>query len=361
MMNYSFFEPRGEMKMKKILSVKAISLPLCLLGAAALVSFSAQVRSGVQEGLSICGETLIPSLFLFLCLCNIAVEYSAQPLPGFSLLYSRLFHLPAQTAALFLLAMLGGYPIGPMLAARLLEMGAITPAQAQRLPLFCCASGPAFCILAVGEGMCRSKSIGYILYAACLLAQITLGLVLSLFWRKKEDCKVEKFYKEAAPFSAVLCRSVESATSAMLGICAYVILFNVLLHLLSLVPISESALDYCGALLEVTTGCLRFREQIPALAAILGWGGFSVFFQIKKYLLLTGTKSGYFLLARAAAALLSFAYCLLLMRLFHPAIPTLAPGMQFKAVSYSAPLSAALVLCTAAFVLDNKRGKLLSN
>ena len=62
----------------------------------------------------------------------------------------------------------------------------------------------------------------------------------------------------------------------------------------------------------------------------------------------------HYLAARAFAALLSFGICKLLLLAFPVALPTLAGGMQAKAVSYSAPLSAALVLLLAVYILDSK-------
>lgn len=333
------------------------STPVLLLTLAAgmvLLLFSEAAKQGVRQGLSLCAETLIPSLFVFLCLSSLATAYSGAKIPLLTAVLSRLFRLPARAASVCLLAFLGGYPVGPMMSAQLYEGGHLSDEQAARMPLFCCCSGPAFCVLAVGEGLCGSKQAGYVILASNVLAQCLIGIALGFLKRKNSGCEKPISSSPPPEFSLAFTKAVDSGTAAMLSVCAYVILFQVILGLLARLPLPAIWQRYAAAALEVTGGCQSFRGNIPVLCAILGFGGVSVLFQIKKYLHITGTKMLHYLAARAVAALLSFGICKLLLLAFPVALPTLAGGMQAKAVSYSAPLSAALVLLLAVYILDSK-------
>ncbi|MBR0414430.1 MAG: hypothetical protein IJI67_05130 [Clostridia bacterium] len=346
--------------MQKNTFVKVFTFPLLLAAGAAIVFCSAAVKSGVQEGLRLCGETLIPSLFLFLCLCNTAAPYLPFARLPFAAAFESVFRLPAAAGAVLAFACIGGYPAGEILCATALENTWLPPEQARQLSLFCCAGGPAFCILAVGEGLCGSRSIGIILYGCNILSQLCIGLGLGFLHRKEPVCKVDLLYKKPPPFSAALCSGMEASMRAMLSICGYVIVFCVLGALLRAFALPAAAQQAISAVLEVTTGCAALQRNIPLLAAIINFGGLSVFFQLRQYLLKIGTPPARFLLSRLVSAALGYGFCRALLWLFPQVLPTMAAAPQWRAFSVSAPLSALLVLSFAVFILDNKKEPLFS-
>ena len=326
--------------MKEKIRVKLYALSLAATGILCLC-FSSAMKQGIVKGLDLCGSTLIPSLFPFLCLCALATALPPQPPGLLGRGFRALFHLPAAAGKVLFTALLSGYPAGPLMCAALLEREQITPKEARRLSLFACAAGPSFSVVAIGEGLCGSKSLGVILLASNVLAQLLIGIVLGLLARKDPLCQGDKLYSESFDFSTALCAAVEKSIGATLSICAYVLLFSAGLELLRLSPLPAAVQQPLSAVLEVS--------------AILGFGGLSIFFQVKKYLLKTGTSSVSFLLARSCSAGLSFLLCALLLRLFPQAVPTMAREITFEGLSYSAPLCAVLFFAFAAFVLENKR------
>ena len=240
--------------MKKRTAVKGFTLSALLLLGVLCVVFSDTVKQGVSNGLALCANTLIPSLFVFLCLCHTAVAYSEIHIPFFGKAYAAIFHAPENTAVLFILSLIGGYPVGAMLCARMLTENKITAAQAKRLPLFCCCSGPAFAVLAVGETMCGSKTVGYLLLASTILSQCIIGTAIGLLYCKQDSCKVVSLYKEPPAFSQALTESIESGIGGMVHICAYVILFAVILCFIRRLPLPAGVQLCLSAVLEVTTG-----------------------------------------------------------------------------------------------------------
>lgn len=347
--------------MKKSLSVKLSPLPLILAMGIVLIVFSDSAKEGVSKGLEICVQTLIPSLFPFLCLSSAAVQLAGRKSGIFSKLFSILFHLPECAAAVFLFSLIGGYPVGPIMCSELFESGKIGSDEAKRMTLFCCSSGPAFCVIAVGNSLCGSRNIGLMLLASNILSITLIGLFLAFLDRKKPLSKAEILYKNKSDFSSVFTIAVEKSVNSIINICAYVIVFNVLLNLIFKLPLNGRIKDIIFLFSEVTTGCEHFKDKPSLLSFILGFGGICVFMQIKKHLDKVGAKSFVFLSVRLVNAGLSLAFFRLLCLIFPNSVQTLAQGMSVKAVSYSAPLSAALLFCFAVFILDNKKQRLFDS
>ena len=338
--------------MKKYFSFKpSVFLLLTIIGVIIII-FSSPVKEGVLKGTGVCLQTLIPSLFPFLCLCSLATNYIQNSIP-LSKLLSRAFALPKEALGVFLLSLIGGYPTGPMMVAKLYERGQISDSDARRMHLFCCCSGPSFSIIAVGEGMCRSRQIGFILFACSLMTQIIICLVTRFLYHPQNKKQSPCISSPRLPFSTAFSEAVESSIMATLSLCAYVLLFSALQSLLMLLPLKTTILDFFTSCLEVTNACLIFHKQPIFLAFWLRFGGLSVFFQIKKYLLKTGTNSFYFLLSRLVSGVLNAAECYLLLLLFPQAVPTLAGGIQVRAISYSIPLTIALIFSFCVFMADS--------
>ena len=242
----------------------------------------------------------------------------------------------------------------------LFKKGKLTPSQAKRMSLFCCSSGPAFCVIAVGEGICGSKKTGFFLLISNITAQIIIGLVLSLFSKEKAVCKEQSLYKESRDYSSLFTDSVEKSIHSVISVCAYVLIFSAVGELIELIRIKKEIKTGIFMLLEVTTGCIKCGNRPVLLAFILGFGGFCVFFQIKKHLQNTGAGFFVFILLRLASGLISAGISFVLTSIFPSVGQTMAQSIKsIHAVSFSAPISALLVFSFAVFILDNKKNALI--
>ncbi|MFA9382095.1 MAG: hypothetical protein ACERKO_13650, partial [Acetanaerobacterium sp.] len=128
---------------------KTLAAALLVIGVAVLYFCNAQaVSAGVRDGLLVCANTLIPSLFPFMILCAFIVnsrlsDYLSAPFAFFT---ARVLRLPAFTGSVFLLSLVGGYPVGARMIAQLYREGRISGHTASRMLLFCVNAGPAFLI-----------------------------------------------------------------------------------------------------------------------------------------------------------------------------------------------------------------------
>ncbi len=268
-------------------------------GAALFLLFlfsSADARQGAAEGLRLWGTLLVPSLLPYFAAAGLltrlgAVEALARRLAPAA---SRLFGVSGAGAAVFLLGLSGGYPLGAASIGTLYENGTISKDEAEHLLLFCDNSGPAFAVGALGTGVFGSAGWGLLLWGIHALSAAAVGI---LFRRKRSDKAPLPPARPPMDFSAALGSAVTAAGQTLLQIGAYVIFFSALLASLGTFGFPDTLageLALCtGAPLSffraLFTGALELSSGIGAMAGIpltpgsfalgaflLSWGGLCV-------------------------------------------------------------------------------------
>lgn len=274
---------------RNALTVDAVLLLFLLLCAVGLLVWSQSVSAAVHQSVTVCTQVLLPALFPFLVLSNLLIGSGAlRRLSGrLEPLTRTLFRLPGCFAAPILLGAVGGYPVGAKTVAALYRSGGCSREDALRALSFCNNGGPAFFIGALGAGLLHDPVLGARLYLTHLLAALLIGL----FYPRNEYAVKQSAYTvipgdESKPLSLFL-GAITNGFSAFLNLCAFVLLFSVLICLLRQLPvffILPQGLQglLCG-LLELTSGAgLLCRAALPsgalcaALSFLCGWGGLSV-------------------------------------------------------------------------------------
>ncbi len=311
-----------------------------------LLAFPKESAAGVTRGLRFCVQSLIGSLLPFLVLSRLFLLrgiHRRLP-PTAAVLAQKLLGLPRCCAGMFLFSMVGGYPVGAAMASQLFTAGEITRTQGQRLLLFCVGPGPAFVVSAVGVSLLGSAKAGAVLYGAVVGGALLAGLLTRLFCRKPEaDTPVQK-QPAPPPFAVCVGDAVRDGTQAMLAICAFVALFSALLSLLDALPLPAAIRGGAAAVLEVTNACGAYASKapLPAVAAIVSWGGVCTHCQLASYCAALGLRYRWFALGRALHAALSFLCCRGILCFVRLPSPALAPKEVFRPSSNG---SAALSVC----------------
>ncbi len=260
-----------------------------------LLMNSAEVSKGVTDGLLLCAKVLIPSLFPFMTLaCWLSLTGAARIL-SFPLQFitTRLFRLPRELGTVVLLSFVGGYPVGAKCVSLLLEQKKIDKATAMRMMCFCVNAGPPFVVSAVGAGMLGDRNAGVALLAGQIFAGMAVGAVMA---RRAKVPELSGGVTTPLRGAESFVSAVSASASAMLGMCAYAVLFSGLLPLFikgELIPGLASYLGLGDELLRVAAGGLFEVATGSAAAAALGeesgfalvslclsFGGLSVWFQI---------------------------------------------------------------------------------
>ena len=333
----------------------AILMAACVGLSVVLVMYSPLALEGARNGLALCGQVIIPSMYPFFVLAGIFTQMDAGGASGGK-------SKGRAVLGTVLLGFLGGYPLGAKTAVRLMEQGAISRGQAQRLQLFCVNAGPAYLIGAVGAGMLGSRRAGVILFASMLAAGLAMG-AFTRFW-PEEDAgdKIQKARGETGerkPFDHVLLAAVTQATGNILGVCAWIVLFSTICALLQLLPHGLwQAIPALNVALEVSSGAaavVRAGMPLPVLCAALGWGGLAVHCQLLGDIRGTGLPLRLFWVSRLLHGALAAAICAGLTRLF-PVETTVSmiwgAGRMIRLWAVSAPAAAAILFFCAFLILD---------
>ncbi|MDR2647568.1 MAG: hypothetical protein LBB67_05560 [Oscillospiraceae bacterium] len=330
---------------------------LCVL----FVIASPTAAQGAKDGLLICAQVMIPSLFPFFVLSHLFADIARQQKPNnHKGLLWRLFRLPPQATGVLLIGFLGGYPMGAKTAANLLECGRLTQSQAQRLQLFCVNAGPAYLIGVVGSTLLGSKEAGFLIFAALFFAGLLIGFATRFLHDTGDASAAASAVRSDAKRKPdeMLLSAVTHSTGSMLGVCAWVVLFSCLCALLELLPHAfHPAIPSIGAVLEVSSGVVRATRTgvaLPVLCAVLGWGGLGVHCQMMGDLRKTGLRLKWFWVSRVLHGALAAVICDRLLALFplDVAAAAMEQTRTLRLWAVSAPAGAAVLLFCAFLILD---------
>ena len=287
-------------------------LPVMLLAVTALFWLlldAREVRQAVGEGLALCTGSVIPALFPFLCVSSLLMalgfgELAAGPLGGLMALYG----LDGPASSALLLGLVGGYPIGARTAAELVEQGALTKEEGERLLTFCNNANPAFLINVLGVGIFGSVRVGVWLWLIHLLSALLAGLLLGrpARGRRRTSAGARRLPVRAVRLSSALVGAVRSALTAMAGVCAFVVFCYVMaLPLRRLPGLPGTVLT---GLVELFSAAVRLPANATGFvlaAGLAGWGGVSVHCQTLAVLGDSGLSAVPYLKGKAAQGLVS--------------------------------------------------------
>ena len=265
-----------------------------LSGFGLLIRFPAEAARGAAQGLRVCGEIILPSLFPFLAFSGLCTAL------GLPTLLARLcgpllrrMKLPPYAAVPLLLGLTGGYPAGAAAVAELVKSGAISRSEAAKMLPWCNNTGPAFLIGAAGTAVFGSARIGIGLYLCHALASLSLALL----WGRSETAAAPPSASFGGDFAVLFPACIRSAAASALSICAFVVFFSVLTALLSAVGLFSALsaaialrfgteLQFSRALLTglmelgsgigAMSGLAPTRGNLALASFLIGFGGLSV-------------------------------------------------------------------------------------
>ena len=301
--------------MSKLLSrqgVRDLCLGLGLLCATlALMFWPQEAMEAAREGLRLCYNVILPSLFPFFVLSALVVDlglagYIGRALDG---IMRPLFNVPGACASAFALGFVGGYPVGARTALSLYQKGMCTKIEAERLLAFCNNCGPAFILGVVGAGVFASSKVGLLLYLAHAAASVCVGFLFRFYKRegKRRERRASPTF-EAERITVAFTGAIKNSFLSTLNICAFVVFFTVVIKLLFLSGLLPGLAGVLGALLSplgfstqwaerLLTGLIELTSGVWTLigdgstsgklsmaAFLLGWAGLSVHCQVLSFI-----------------------------------------------------------------------------
>lgn len=259
---------------RSILRLRSTAFLLFTLFLFALLLVNADIAmNGVHRGLSLCLETLIPSLFPFLVLSDLLASSGVAESFGRILRpVSALFGLSAGGSASLLLGSLCGFPVGTTTALSLYRKGEVSKKELERVVLFANNPSSGFLIGAVGEALFGNRMAGVALFFITLLSAATVGILLRILQGKVPkiaDIPHNGVKKRLSPTD--LTGSIKRGGTSLLQIMAFVLFFSCISECLSAIlegfslpPVFSVML--CGTL-EMTTGISAAVTTLPPAVA----------------------------------------------------------------------------------------------
>lgn len=319
-----------------------------------LLKNTAAAQRGVAEGVRLCLDTLIPAMLPLLILAAF-FQRSELGVAAARLLEKPtrlLFGVGGAGAGVVLFSVLGGFPAGASCIQTAAEEKALSRREGQLLQLLCFYPSAVFTVGAVGGGMLGSTGMGLLLEASVLLPLPLLGLPLRRLLR--EPTLPPRSKQAALPPAQAFLDAVEQGARTLLMMCAFVCLFSALPPVLAAFALPAFFRVWLPVLPELTGGIRAAAAvfPLPALAALLSFGGFCAHCQVLPTLRVLRLRYWKFFLFRLLHAGLSAALCRLLCRRIPLQAQVFAPQqLRFAPSAASSAAVSVCLVCMCALLL----------
>jgi sporulation integral membrane protein YlbJ len=249
------------------------------VGMLVLILDAKTALTGAKEGIELCLYTVIPSLFPFFIL-SILINRSLTG-KTFRLLrpIGKLCGIPEGAETLFLLGLLGGYPVGAQSISEAYHAKTLNRNDARRMLGFCNNAGPAFIFGMVGSLFDRPL-IPWLLWGIHIVSGFLVGCILP--GKSRSSCRPTQGSPITIP------QALEKSVKTMALVCGWVIVFRVVFAFLQrwflwLFPIDVQI--WFTGILELSNGCFALHAitshgtRFVVSAGILAFGGICVAMQ----------------------------------------------------------------------------------
>ena len=287
------------------------------IGILILILDSKTALSGANSGITLCSQSVIPSIFPFLILTGVLLPLLSGKQSGMLRPISRLLRIPQGTESIFLMGLLGGYPTGALMVTQAWKNGQLKRDDARRMLAFCSNAGPSFLFGILGSKFPNAWML-WVLWLIHIVSAVLTAVLL--------PGPHSKFAGNIAAPSVTWTDSLKNAVRTMAYICGWVVFFRVVIAFLDrwvlwLLPVSARVIVY--GILELANGCCNLNYiasdglRFVICSGILAFGGVCVMMQTAS---VTGSLGlGYYLpgklLQMAFSIILSF---IAQMAIFHP-------------------------------------------
>lgn len=242
----------------------------------------------VKSSLVSCLTVIIPSIFAFMALSTFLVEsglYKIISIPFYPIA-RYVLRIDSKLFSIFLISLIGGYPVGAKLLTMLVENGEITSKQAEKMMCYCYGSGPSFIFGLVAMNVYSNVRVGVIILASSSLASFIVayivGLTQNIPQKKHEDLKLNIS-------SQALINSVNSTSQSLLSICSLIVLFSVFTAFLDSFGVIEMLSSFLTTAPEAIKTFFEVSNvstfsgtinEIALICGLLSFGGLCVIMQI---------------------------------------------------------------------------------
>ena len=329
--------------MKKKQYIICIAVLIFILG---LVTFPKPCINAAKNGVDLSLYTIIPSLFPFFICTNLLINTGFANYLGkyLSPIMLPIFRMNGSCALPIVLGVLSGYPVGAKTTCSLYEKKLISKNEAERLLAFSNNSGPLFILGTIAAIFYHSTYVGVVLFVSHILSALTVGFLLRFYKANKKSTN-ENYHiikaENPKDFGVLFTNAVNDSVITTLMICGYVIFFAVLIELFQQFQITglinlltgnqftEFVPAVSGGILELTNGIKMLSQtgasiylKLLLTSFLLGFGGISVYFQVKGIVSRAKLSTKTYLLGKLFQGGISYLITLVLLKRFPVSLNT---------------------------------------
>lgn len=315
------------------MKTKILPFLLCFSVIIALIIYPDKYLIVVYNGIKLFAVNVLPALLPFFFFTGLLSNLGAGEI------FAKAFNRPCRSlyntsgigGYVYITSMLSGYPVGAKVISDLVKDQKISPKDASVIMTYTSTSGPLFIVGTVGSIMLNNKLAGMILLVCHYLSALINGLI----YRNKTNTSSLTLLSPKS-VDNVLSESIYSAVTSVSIAGAYVAIFYtvgailtdigvipLIANLLSTVVEYDVANGIAFGLIEMTGGCLMLSKSssiysIPAICAIISFGGLSVTLQSMTFLEKAKVKPTKYLLSKITQSMIAFFVCLLVIKFIYP-------------------------------------------
>lgn len=249
---------------------------LAACGMLVLILDARTAIGGMQNGIQLCLQTLVPSLFPFFILSMLLTGNLLGSRMKILRPIGRLCGIPEGAESLLAVGLLGGYPVGAQNVTLAFDRGSISRHDAERMLAYCNNAGPAFLFGIIGAAF-NSPWMPWALWVIHIVSALIVAIVVKPAGMSTAVKVAER--------DVTLTQALKQSLVVMAQVCGWVILFRTILAYLDrwfLWLFSTEVRILLSGLLELSNGCVLLRGmekegmRFIAASGLLALGGLCV-------------------------------------------------------------------------------------
>ena len=283
------------------------------------------IVNSVNFSLKLCINNLFPTLFPFMVLSNILMEYGFIDLSSELLkkIMNKLFKVHENTTSILILSIISGSPSNAKYIEDLLNKNIIDIKQANKILLFSHFVNPIFIINTIGITFLNSKKIGIIILISHYLGNIILGIIIRNYkpYNIKNSINItktlNKIKNKKNNFIIILTNSITSTINTLLIILGVITTCLIITNLFNIKPPINGILEITQGLKYISLSNYSLIIKIIITTFLISFGGFSIHAQ--NFSILSNKKIKYipYLLSRITHGIISSIIVYILFRIIY--------------------------------------------
>lgn len=289
-----------------------LRITVVVMAMFALILDAETALGGAKDGIDICTKVIIPSIFPFLIISHLLTGLLSQQKLHFPAIIRKMLHIPVNAESIFLMGLLGGYPVGAQCITQSYHNGNLRKNDAQRMLSFCNNAGPSF-IFGIGALLFDDKRLCWVVWCIHIISALAVGIITPAH----EDTEICKSNSKTISQKNIIQRAVVTMST----ICGWVLICRIILAFLDqwflwMLPCELSVL--ISGLFELANGTTRLLSnpsqemRFILFSVMLGFGGLCVGLQTYSIVKEAGlSATSYFpgkIIQASISALLSMLY-----------------------------------------------------